>query len=178
MCDSSEVGPGTRVWAYAHILQGASVGANCNICDHVFVENGVHVGDNVTVKNGVLLFTGVTVEDDVFLGPGCVFTNDLRPRAAIKRPVSDFLPTVVRRGASVGANATIVCGNEIGRFALIAAGSVVARDVPAHALVAGNPARLKGWVCECAEKLGSDLECRCGLRYSLLSETQGLQRVD
>ncbi|MBO0728036.1 MAG: N-acetyltransferase [Acidimicrobiaceae bacterium] len=178
LCESSDVGPGTRIWAFAHVMDGASIGADSNICDHVFIENGVTLGRNVTVKNGVLLFTGVTVEDDVFLGPGCIFTNDLRPRAFIKKPPSEFLATEVRRGATVGAGATIVCGHTIGSFALVAAGSVVADDVPAHALVAGNPARSRGWVCECGERLDKDLSCKCGKSYRLISDREGLASLE
>jgi UDP-2-acetamido-3-amino-2,3-dideoxy-glucuronate N-acetyltransferase len=178
LCESSRVGAGTRVWAFAHVLDGAEVGSDCNICDHAFVEGGVRLGNNVTVKNGVLLFTGVTVEDDVFLGPGCVFTNDLRPRAAIKRPPEELIETVVRRGATIGAQATIVCGHEIGENAFIAAGAVVARGAPAHALMTGSPARRKAWVCACGENLGEDLRCHCGNRYRLISEIEGLQSAD
>jgi UDP-2-acetamido-3-amino-2,3-dideoxy-glucuronate N-acetyltransferase len=178
LCESSDVGPGTRIWAFAHVLDGAVVGADCNICDHAFVEGGVRLGNNVTVKNGTLLFTGVTVEDDVFLGPSCVFTNDLRPRAAIKKSSEDFLPTLVRRGATVGASATIVCGHTIGENAFLAAGAVVAADVPAHALVAGNPAKQRGWVCECANRLDSDLVCVCGLRYRARPDGTGLERIE
>jgi acetyltransferase-like isoleucine patch superfamily enzyme len=163
------------VWAFAHVLAGASIGPDCNICDHAFVEGGVTLGRNVTVKNGVLLFTGVTCEDDVFLGPGCVFTNDLRPRAAIKRPPSDLLPTIVRKGATVGANATIVCGHEVGEHALVAAGAVVVSDVPAHALMAGSPARQRGWVCECGGRLDESLTCPdCARRYRTTA-TGGLE---
>lgn len=165
LCESDAVGPRTRVWAFAHILPGAVVGADCNICDHAFIEGGARLGDGVTVKNGVLVWAGVTVEDHVFLGPGVVFTNDLRPRAEIKKPVEQLIATTVRRGATLGANATVVCGTEIGEYAFVAAGAVVTRDVPAQALVAGNPASVIGWVCRCGERLdgevGEVLEMRC-----------------
>jgi len=166
LCESDRVGAGTRVWAWAHVLPGAVVGRDCNICDHAFVEGGVRIGDRVTVKNGVLLFDGVTVEDDVFLGPGVVFTNDLTPRAHVRLPPGAFVPTLVRRGASVGANATVVCGHTIGAHALVAAGAVVTRDVAPHALVAGNPARHVGWVCTCGGRLDDGLACpTCTQRY-------------
>jgi UDP-2-acetamido-3-amino-2,3-dideoxy-glucuronate N-acetyltransferase len=176
LCESHEVGGGTRIWAFAHVLSGAVIGAGCNICDHAYVEYGVRVGDRVTVKNGVQLFEGVTIEDDVFVGPGCVFTNDLIPRAAIKKHGDDLLPTLVRAGASIGANATIVCGVTIGRAALVAAGAVVTRDVADHALVAGNPARRTRWVCQCGQHLDADLRCQCGKEYQLVSEIVGLRR--
>lgn len=153
LCESDDVGEGTRVWAFAHVLAGAKVGRDCNIGDHAYVEAGAVVGDRVTVKNGVLLWDRVTVEDDVFLGPHVVFTNDLDPRAAYKKPPADFLPTRVRRGATVGANATIVCGVTLGEGCFVGAGSVVTRDVPAHALVVGNPAKQRGWVCDCGKRL-------------------------
>lgn len=176
LCESERVGAGTRVWAFAHVMAGAVVGPGCNICDHAFVEDGVVLGRNVTVKNGVLLFTGVTCEDDVFLGPGCVFTNDVRPRAAIKRPPSELLPTRVRRGATVGANATIVCGHDVGAHSMVAAGAVVTADVPAHALVAGVPARRIGWVCGCGTGLDEQLHCPdCGSRYRAEEGGPGLQ---
>ena len=166
LCESTDVGAGSRVWAFAHVMAGAVIGPDCNICGHAFVESGVTLGRNVTVKNGVLLFSGVTCEDDVFLGPACVFTNDLRPRAAVKKGPADLLPTVVRRGATIGAHATIVCGHEVGAHAMVAAGAVVATDVPAHALMAGVPARRLGWVCECGGRLDGDLACPdCGRRY-------------
>lgn len=159
LCESDDVGPGTRVWAFAHVLPGARIGRDCNICDCAFVETGAVLGDNVTVKNGTLVFTGVTCEDDVFLGPNVLFTNDLRPRAAIKRGPEVLLPTTVRRGATLGAGTVVVCGTEIGEYAFAAAGAVVTRDVPAHAFVAGNPAKAKGWVCACGERLAEDLTC-------------------
>ena len=178
LCESNEVGSGTRVWAFAHILPGAVVGSDCNLGDHVFVEGKARVGNNVTVKNGVQIWDLVTVEDDVFLGPNAVFTNDLRPRAFIKRGHSELVATVVRRGATVGANSTIVCGATIGSEAFVAAGSVVRRDVPAHGLVAGNPAALVGWVCTCAARLPESLVCEdCGRRFRLVDDDTGLEPV-
>lgn len=166
LCESNQVGDGTRVWAFAHVLPGAVVGRGCNICDGAFVETGAVLGDHVTVKNGTLVFAGVTCEDDVFLGPNVLFTNDLRPRAAMRKGADELLTTVVRRGASLGAGVVVVCGHEIGEYAFAAAGSVVTRDVPAHAFVAGNPARQKGWVCGCGNRLSANLHCgECGLRF-------------
>ena len=166
LCESDQVGAGTRIWAFAHVLAGAKVGQDCNICDHAYIEGGVTIGDRVTVKNRVLLFDGVTVEDDVFLGPAVVFTNDLRPRAAIKRGHDDFLPTLVRVGATLGAGVVVVCGLTIGAHAFIGAGAVVTRDVPAHGFVVGNPGRLIGWACECGNKLDHNLRCGCGRSYT------------
>ena len=178
LCESDDVGPRTRVWAFAHVLKGARIGADCNVGDHAFIEGGAVIGDRVTVKNCVLVWDGVTVEDEVFLGPNMVFTNDMNPRAAFKKPVAEWLVrTLVRRGASIGANATIVCGVTIGAAALVGAGSVVVRDVPAHALVVGNPARRIGWVCACGERLADDLVCACGRRYRLVSEEAGLTPI-
>ena len=166
LCESTQVGPGTRVWAFAHVLPGAQVGRDCNICDCAFVEDGARLGDRVTVKNGTLVFAGVTCEDEVFLGPNVLFTNDLRPRAANRRAPGELLSTTVRRGASLGAGVVVVCGVEIGEYAFAAAGAVVTRDVPAHAFVAGNPARRKGWVCGCGERLDNDLVCpACGTKH-------------
>jgi UDP-2-acetamido-3-amino-2,3-dideoxy-glucuronate N-acetyltransferase len=139
LCESRDVGPGTRVWAFAHVLPGASVGADCNICDHVFIENDVLIGDRVTIKSGVQVWDGVRLEDDVFVGPNATFTNDRYPRSKVHPP--EFLKTIVRRGASIGANATILPGITIGERALVAAGSVVTHDVSARVLVRGNPAR-------------------------------------
>lgn len=172
LCESEHVGAGTRIWAFAHVLGGASVGSDCNICDGAFVENGAVVGDRVTVKNQVMIFEGVTVEDEVFLGPGVIFTNDMRPRAAIKRSGDALVPTLVRHGATLGAGTVVVCGNTVGEFAFAGAGSVIARDVPSYAFVVGNPARQKGWVCVCGERLPADLVCpECRRRYG---ETYGI----
>jgi UDP-2-acetamido-3-amino-2,3-dideoxy-glucuronate N-acetyltransferase len=175
LCETDEVGPRTRVWAFAHVLPGAVVGADCNVCDHAYIEGGARIGDRVTVKNRVLVFDGVTVEDDAFLGPAVVFTNDFVPRAHVKKGPDEFLPTIVRTGASIGANATIVCGTTIGAHALVGAGAVVTRDVPAHAVVVGNPARAIGWVCRCGGRLGNDLVCpACGSAFAPAAGGDGL----
>lgn len=144
ICESINIGANTRVWAFAHILPGAVIGQDCNICDGVFVENDVKVGDRVTVKCGVQLWDGVTLEDDVFVGPNVTFTNDPFPRS--RKPPAQFSRTTVERNASIGANATILPGINIGRGAMVGAGAVVLRDVPNHAIVVGNPARIVGYV--------------------------------
>jgi UDP-2-acetamido-3-amino-2,3-dideoxy-glucuronate N-acetyltransferase len=143
LCESSEVGDRTRIWAFAHILPGARIGADCNVCDSVFVEDDVVVGDRVTIKSGVQLWNGVRLEDDVFVGPNATFTNDRFPRS---REWIESERTVVQTGASIGANATILPGIEIGRGAMVGAGAVVTRSVPPHAIVLGNPARIQGYV--------------------------------
>lgn len=144
ICESSNIGDNTRIWAFAHVLPGAVIGRDCNICDGVFVENDVKVGDRVTVKCGVQLWDGVTLEDDVFIGPNVTFTNDPFPRS--RQPPAQFSRTRVERNASVGANATILPGIVIGQGAMVGAGAVVLKDVPGHAIVAGNPARIVGYV--------------------------------
>lgn len=174
LCESKEVGPGTRVWAFAHVMKGARVGAGCNIGDHAFVETGAVLGDKVTVKNAVLIWDGVTIEDEAFLGPNMVFTNVLNPRVAFKKARDQFARTLVKRGAAIGANATIICGVTIGEQAFVGAGAVVTRDVPAHALVVGSPARRIGWSCTCGERLSPDLTCDCGRRFRLIDERSGL----
>ncbi|MFN8037026.1 MAG: acyltransferase [Acidimicrobiia bacterium] len=178
LCESDDVGPRTRIWAFAHVMRGATVGADCNICDGAFIEEGARLGNNVTVKNGVFVWDAVTVEDDVFLGPAATFTNDLNPRSAIKKGRGGFVPTYVRRGATIGANATIVCGTTIGAHAFVGAGAVVVSDLAAHALVVGNPARRIGWMCECGERLPDHMACECGRRYRLVSEPLGLEPLD
>ncbi len=154
LCESKDVGAGTRVWAFAHVLPGARIGRDCNICDGVFVENDVVVGDRVTVKCGVQLWDGVTLEDDVFIGPNATFTNDHFPRSRV-RPDA-FLRTTIRRGASIGANATILPGIEVGAGAMIGAGAVVSRNVPPNAIVLGNPARIAGYVQAMSRDGGED----------------------
>ncbi len=151
--DTDEIGDRTRIWAYAHVMKGAFVGSDCNVGEHAFIEGGATVGNNVTVKNGVSLWSHVTVEDNCFLGPHCVFTNDMNPRAYIKKGPEALLPTLVKANATIGAGAIIVCDTTIGSFAFVGAGAVVVCDVQDYALVVGNPARQIGWICECAAKL-------------------------
>lgn len=153
LVESRDIGEGTRVWAGAHVLQGAVVGKHCNVCDCVFIETGAKVGDNVTIKNGVQIWDKVTIEDDVFIGPNATFTNDPRPRIGRRLDPSEFVPTLVKKGATVGANVTVICGVTIGSGAFIGAGAVVTGDVVAHALIVGNPGVQKGWVCTCGETL-------------------------
>jgi UDP-2-acetamido-3-amino-2,3-dideoxy-glucuronate N-acetyltransferase len=169
LCESDDVGPRTRIWAFAHVLAGARIGADCNVGGHAFVEGGAVIGDGVTVKNGVLLWSGVTVEDEVFLGPGAVFTNDASPRAPYPKGPAGWRATLVRRGATVGANATVLSGLTIGPWAMVGAGSVVTGDVGAHAVVVGNPARQAGWACRCGRTLPGELACAaCGRSYRLV----------
>lgn len=141
--ESSSIGPGTRIWAFAHVLAGAVIGEQCNICDHTFIENDVTLGDRVTIKCGVQVWDGVTIEDDVFIGPNATFTNDGFPRS--RQPPERYLRTVVKKGASIGANATVLPGLTIGEYSMIGAGAVATRNVPARAIVAGNPARIIGY---------------------------------
>jgi UDP-2-acetamido-3-amino-2,3-dideoxy-glucuronate N-acetyltransferase len=153
LVESTEIGPNTLIWAFAHVMEGARVGANCKIGDHAFIEKGAVLGDNVTVKNGVAIWDRVTIEDNVFLGPNCVLTNDPNPRAYLRKTGAALRPTLIRSNSTIGANATIVCGTTVGRYAFIGAGTVVIRRVPDFALLVGNPARQIGWMCVCAEKL-------------------------
>lgn len=168
--EGAEIGAGSRIWAGAHVMSGARVGRDCNIGENCFIEGGVSVGDGVTVKNNVALYSGAEIGDGVFLGPSCVFTNVVNPRAFVSRK-SEFKKTMVKRGASVGANATVICGHTVGRYAFIGAGAVVSKDVPDYALAYGCPAEVRGWVCRCGAKLafqnGEAICPECGEQYRL-----------
>ncbi|MBX9795991.1 acyltransferase [Sphingomonas sp.] len=167
----SEIGAGTKIWHFAHILPGTRIGKNCSLGQNVMVGPDVTVGDNCKIQNNVALYKGVELADGVFCGPSCVFTNVLTPRAEVERK-EEFLPTRVGRGVSIGANATIVCGHDLGDYCMVAAGAVVTKNVQAHALVAGVPARRIGWVSRTGERLGDDLICpRTGERYREEGET-------
>lgn len=168
--DGVVVGEGTKIWHFSHILKGSVLGRNCSIGQNVMIGPDVAVGDNCKIQNNVALYKGVQLEDGVFCGPSCVFTNVLNPRAEIERK-DEFRQTLVRRGATIGANSTIVCGNELGEYCLIAAGAVVTKPVPAYALMAGVPARRIGWVSRTGEILDETLVCkRSGERYALEGE--------
>jgi UDP-2-acetamido-3-amino-2,3-dideoxy-glucuronate N-acetyltransferase len=165
--ESENVGDGTMVFAFVHVMAGSSIGRDCRLCDHVYVDAGARIGDRVTIKNNVSVWDHVHVGNDVFIGPSAVLTNDLNPRRGEEWVPT---PTWIDDGATIGANATIVCGIRLGARSFVAAGSVVVKDVPPHALVRGNPARQHGWVCHCAHKLTSEpaATCqRCGRRYTI-----------
>ena len=172
--DNVSIGDGTKIWHFCHIQSGARIGKNCSFGQNVNVSNNVVIGSGVKVQNNVSIYEGVELEDYVFCGPSCVFTNDLTPRAKYPKGHVGYKRTIVHEGASIGANATIVCGHEIGKWALIGAGAVVTTNVPDHALMLGVPAKRRGWACECGELLGPDLKCtKCGRKY-IETET-GLQ---
>ena len=166
--DGAIIGPGTKIWHFSHIMPGAVIGARCNLGQNVVVMPGARLGDNVKVQNNVSLYEGVILEDDVFCGPSCVFTNVMNPRSHVSRK-AEYRQTLVRRGASIGANATIVCGVTLGEYAFIGAGAVVASDVPDFALMVGVPARQIGWMCQCGVRLelaGGEGRCgTCGWTY-------------
>jgi UDP-2-acetamido-3-amino-2,3-dideoxy-glucuronate N-acetyltransferase len=159
--DGARVGPGTKIWHFCHVMSGAVIGARCSFGQNVVVMNAVRVGDNCKVQNNVSLYEGVELADDVFCGPSMVFTNVMNPRSHVSRR-NEYRRTRVGRGASIGANATIVCGTTLGEYAFVGAGAVVTRDVPAYALVAGVPARRIGWICQCGERLPASGEGTCG----------------
>ena len=170
--DPCEIGAGTKIWHFSHIMKDSIIGERCNIGQNVVISPGVILGNNVKIQNNVSVYTGVICEDDVFLGPSCVFTNVINPRSFIERK-EEYRKTIVGKGASIGANATVVCGHHIGKYAFIGAGSVVTKDVPDYALVVGNPARVVGYVCKCGDKLkkienSSQMVCSsCGKIYVL-----------
>jgi len=166
----ARIGDGTRIWHWVHVCTGAVIGENCSFGQNVFVGNQVVIGNNVRVQNNVSIYDGVTLEDDVFCGPSMVFTNVINPRAHVSRK-DEYRPTQVGRGASIGANATVICGCTIGEYAFVGAGAVVTRDVPPYALVVGAPARRIGWMCRCGEQLADDTGIQacpsCGARYQV-----------
>lgn len=166
-----EIGEGTRIWHFSHIMKDSKIGERCNIGQNVVISPGVILGNNVKVQNNVSVYTGVICEDDTFLGPSCVFTNVINPRSFIERK-EEYRQTIVKKGASIGANATIVCGYNIGRYAFVGAGTVVTKDVPDYALVVGNPARIIGYVCECGNRLEEDtsrFKCSvCNKEYEMI----------
>lgn len=168
--EGARVGSGSRIWHFTHICRDARIGERCVLGQNVFIGAGVELGNGVKVQNNVSVYEGVVVADEVFLGPSSVFTNVLTPRAHVERK-EDFAPTPVGRGVTVGANATIVCGNALGEYALIGAGAVVTSDVTSHAVVVGNPARRVGWACRCGEVLPDSGACaRCGDVYELSAD--------
>ena len=166
--DPAEIGEGTKVWHFTHIMSGVRIGRNCIIGQNVFIGSGVTLGNNIKIQNNVSIYEGVILEDDVFCGPSMVFTNVFNPRSFISRK-KEFRKTLVKRGATIGANTTIICGYTIGRYAFIGAGSVITKGVPDYVLVYGNPGRVRGWICECAEEIAfrsGKAECKiCGKRY-------------
>lgn len=177
--DEVSIGAGTKIWHFCHVQSGAKIGENCSFGQNVNISNNVTVGNNVRVQNNVSIYEGVEIEDDVFCGPSMVFTNDLTPRVEFPKGRAGYRKTIVRKGASIGANATIVCGHEIGSYAMIAAGAVVTKNVSGHALMAGVPAKQIGWVCKCGNKIDEkeSYTCvECGRKYEYRCD--GLREID
>lgn len=175
--DGAQIGDGTKIWHFCHVMPGAVIGERCNLGQNVVVMNGARLGNNVKVQNNVSIYEGVTLEDDVFCGPSMVFTNVMNPRSHVPRK-NDYRPTLVRRGTSIGANATVVCGVTLGEYSFIGAGAVVRGDVPAYALMVGVPARRVGWMCQCGERLpdsGVGTCAVCGTTYERAGE--GIRRT-
>ena len=166
--DGAEIGTGTKIWHFCHVMPHAKIGERCNIGQNVLVSSDVTIGNNVKIQNNVSLYTGVTIEDDVFLGPSMVFTNVINPRSHVNRK-DEYQKTLIRKGASIGANATIICGTTLGQYCFVGAGAVVTKDVPDYALVYGTPAKLQGWMCECGEQIKFENQhatcIKCGKKY-------------
>lgn len=177
--DGAVIGRGTKIWHFSHVMPGAVIGEHCNLGQNVVVMPGTVLGDNVKVQNNVSIYEGVTLEDDVFCGPSCVFTNVINPRSHVSRK-AEYRRTLVRRGATIGANATVVCGVTLGEYCFVGAGAVVTADVPPYALVVGVPARRVGWMCRCGERLlpkaGRGICAACGAWYQEFPE--GLRPID
>ncbi len=172
--DDVQIGEGTKIWHFCHVMSGARIGKKCKIGQNVFIDRDVRLGNNVKIQNNVSVYRGVTLEDNVFCGPSMVFTNVINPRSLYPRDIGEYRKTLVKKGATIGANATILCGVTIGESAFIGAGSVVTKDVPRYGLVYGNPANIKGWMCECGEKLefkATRTKCyQCGREYEKLAQ--------
>lgn len=179
--DGCEIGEGTKIWHFCHVQSGARIGKSCSLGQNVNVSNNVVVGDGCKLQNNVSLYEGVELEDNVFCGPSCVFTNDLTPRAKYPKGRANYKKTLVREGASIGANATIVCGHTVGRCALIGAGAVVVCNVPDYALMLGVPARIAGYACRCGERIGFEngkAKCSaCGIEYEM-NENSEVKELD
>ena len=174
--DHVAIGSGTKIWHFCHIQSGAMIGEKCSLGQNVNISNHVKIGNGVKIQNNVSVYEGVEIEDDVFCGPSCVFTNDLTPRAKYPKGHENYKRTLVKQGASIGANATIVCGHTIGKWAMIGAGAVVTSDVPDYALMLGVPAKRADWVCECGERLHGQFSCvKCGRKYQVTEH--GLEEV-
>ena len=170
--DNVKIGENTKIWHFSHVQSGAVIGANCSLGQNVNISNNVVLGNGVKIQNNVSVYEGVTVGNDVFLGPSCVFTNDLTPRAKYPKGHENYKKTIIGDGASIGANATVVCGHNIGKYAMVAAGAVVTRDVADHELVAGVPAKHMGYVCVCGELLKEQMLCpKCNRKYRMNSES-------
>lgn len=169
------IGTDSKIWHFCHVQEGASIGERCNIGQNVFIGKDVQVGNDVKIQNNVSVYSGVVLKDKVFCGPSCVFTNDINPRAYYPKGRANFISTLVDEGASIGANATIICGNRVGKWALVGAGSVVSKDVKDYAVVVGVPAKQIGWICECGKLLKKNHSCSCGKHYQ---ETEnGLKEI-
>ncbi len=174
--EGASIGKGTRIWHWVHICSGAKIGENCSLGQNVFIGNNVVIGNNVKIQNNVSVYDNVTLEDDVFCGPSMVFTNVINPRSHISRK-EEYKDTKVGHGATIGANATIICGVSLGDYCFVGAGAVVTKDVPPYALVTGNPAKLSGWICACGTRLDNSLICQsCNVKYSQVSGM--LERLD
>lgn len=174
--ENVQIGEGTKIWHFCHVQTGAKIGENCSLGQNVNISNNVRIGKGVKIQNNVSVYEGVELEDYVFCGPSCVFTNDLTPRAKYPKGNRGYRKTLVKEGVSIGANATIVCGNTIGKWAMIGAGAVIAADVPAYALMIGVPARRTGWVCECGEQLSKEyICCNCSRKYKKVED--GLEEI-
>jgi len=177
MDEPCKIGDGTKIWHFSHVMKNASIGENCNIGQNVMIGSGVRIGDNVKIQNNVSVYEGIVIEDDVFCGPSAVFTNVINPRSFISRK-SEYKRTLIKTGATIGANATIVCGNTVGRYSFVGAGAVVTKDVSDYALVLGNPAKVAGWICMCGVRLNSDgnlFICgSCNKRYTLKEQKLSL----